>query len=66
MAPNFRFSLDLKRLEVTSSAFLKKKSISEWSVVLIGKIALTSRFGVFFTQAEVKSALTMQKKSDLK
>lgn len=65
MAPNFRFSLDLKRLEVTSSAF-KKKSISEWSVVLIGKIALTSRFGVFFTQAEVKSALTMQKKSDLK
>lgn len=65
MAPNFRFSLDLKRLEVTSSAFLKK-SISEWSVVLIGKIALTSRFGVFFTQAEIKSALTMQKKSDLK
>lgn len=65
MAPNFRFSLDLKRLEVTSSAFFKK-SISEWSVVLIGKIALTSRFGVFFTQAEIKSALTMQKKSDLK
>lgn len=63
MAPNFRFSPDLKRLEVTSSAF-KKNPFLHGPVVLIGKIALTSRFGVFFTQAEIKSALTMQKKKN--